>query len=100
VWALYLGTGIRRSRALTVGLFSKFSEGEYSSRSRVGLSTSILAPPARTTADWCARPLVMSTDVERFTGVVSVTEEADDVDVVATSTTAATATAEMMMAAL
>ena len=40
---LYLGTGIRRSMTLTVGLFSKLPEGEYSRRRRVGLSTSIRA---------------------------------------------------------
>ena len=57
--------------ALMVGLFSKLPDGEYSRRSRVGLSTSIRASPERTMADWCAMPSAMSTGVARLTGAVS-----------------------------
>src|ERR1700730_9191950 len=84
---------MRRSLKFTVGLFSKLPEGEYSSRRRVGLSTSILAPPVRMTADCCARPLAMSIGVERFTGKLSAGDEADDAVVVATVRAIATATA-------
>ena len=57
--------------ALTVGPFSKWAVGEYSRRSRVGLSTSMRASPDRTSADWWATPLAMFTGVERLTGEVA-----------------------------
>jgi hypothetical protein len=87
---VYLGTDVRRSRTLTVGLFSKLPEFEYSRRRRVGLRTSIRASPERTTADGCATALAMSTGVERFTGEVSLRGSPDDPDAVAISTTAMT----------
>ena len=57
--------------AFTVGLFSNLPDGEYSSRSKVGLSTSMRASPDRTMADWWAMPSDMSTGVARFTGDAS-----------------------------
>src|ERR1700722_1868477 len=56
---------MRRSRTFTVGLFSNFAEGEYSRRSRVGLSTSMRAFPSTITALEFAIPSDIFTGVER-----------------------------------